>query len=77
MFVAKYWLFFSKQTLKKKKIKLQHSLSYIGVGHWKKKIIIRQLPKQSCFMGISMQINSLGYHWNCKLSDSTALRHPY
>lgn len=36
MFVAKYWLFFSKQTLKKKKIKLQHSLSYIGVGHWKK-----------------------------------------
>lgn len=38
MFVAKYWLFFPKQTLKKKKIKLQHSLSYIGVGHWKKKI---------------------------------------
>lgn len=37
MFVAKYWLFFSKQTLKKKKIKLQHSLSYIGVGHWKNK----------------------------------------
>lgn len=37
MFVAKYWLFFPKQTLKKKKIKLQHSLSYIGVGHWKKK----------------------------------------